>query len=208
MEENITNENQFQSTENEAVKKDEANVGEPAESKAEMTDELQENASEDSTSDATGAENAMSKEKELEEKYAKLHDDYIRLYADFENYKKQSLKARAELIKSAGEGIFSNMLPLVDDFERAIKAMENATEVSSVKEGVDLIYNKFNTFLAQNGVTPIETEGADFNVDFHEAITMIPSPSADMKGKVIDCTQKGYMLKDKVLRFAKVVVGQ
>lgn len=146
--------------------------------------------------------------KELEEKCAKMHDDYIRLYADFENFRKQSLKARAELIKSAGEGIFANILPLVDDFERAMSAMSNATEVASVKEGVDLIYNKFNTFLAQNGVTPIETQGVDFNVDFHEAITMIPAPSEDMKGKVIDCTQKGYMLKDKVLRFAKVVVGQ
>lgn len=146
--------------------------------------------------------------KELEEKCAKQHDEYIRLYADFENFRKQSLKARAELIKSAGEGIFANILPLVDDFERAMGAMENATDVESVKEGVNLIYNKFNSFLAQNGVTPIETKDAEFNVDFHEAITMIPAPSEEMKGKVIDCTQKGYMLKEKVLRFAKVVVGQ
>lgn len=192
-------ENQSNTAETEEVK----NEGAFAENSAE---ENQANASDNSASEETV--DAASKEKELEEKYAKLHDDYIRLYADFENYKKQSLKARAELIKSAGEGIFSNMLPLVDDFERAIKAMENASEVSSVKEGVDLIYNKFNTFLAQNGVTPIDTENVEFNVDFHEAITMIPAPSEDMKGKVIDCTQKGYMLKDKVLRFAKVVVGQ
>ncbi len=199
MEENTTMENQSNTAETEEVK----NEGAFAENSAE---ENQANASDNSASEETV--DAASKEKELEEKYAKLHDDYIRLYADFENYKKQSLKARAELIKSAGEGIFSNMLPLVDDFERAIKAMENASEVSSVKEGVDLIYNKFNTFLAQNGVTPIDTENVEFNVDFHEAITMIPAPSEDMKGKVIDCTQKGYMLKDKVLRFAKVVVGQ
>ena len=197
--------NQSQPIENEEVKAEET-----------VANQAEETTDVESAGSATAeAENAASesgseeeKVKELEEKCAKLHNEYIHLYADFENYKKQSLKARAELIKSAGEGIFANMLPLVDDFERAMKAMENATEVSSVKEGVDLIYNKFNAFLAQNGVTPIETQGADFNVDFHEAITMIPAPSEDLKGKVVDCTQKGYMLKDKVLRFAKVVVGQ
>ncbi len=173
-------------------------------------EEVVNNATEGANTEAEVAAEQTPEEqiKALEEKCAKLHDDYIRLYADFENFRKQSLKARAELIKSAGEGIFANMLPLVDDMERAMNAMANATEVSSVKEGVDLIYNKFNSFLAQNGVTPIETEGADFNVDFHEAITMIPAPTEELKGKVIDCTQKGYMLKDKVLRFSKVVVGQ
>ena len=199
MEENATMDNQSQpiENENEEVKVDGSVAEEATETKAEAAEE----ATAEAGSDA-------DKVKELEEKCAKLHDDYIRLYADFENYKKQALKARSELIKSAGEGIFANMLPLVDDFERAMKAMENATEVSSVKEGVDLIYNKFNSFLAQNGVTPIETQGAAFNVDFHEAVTMIPAPSEDLKGKVVDCTQKGYMLKDKVLRFAKVIVGQ
>ncbi len=205
MEENATMDNQSQPIENEEVKAEET-----------VANQAEETATAESAGSATTeAENAASesgseedKVKALEEKCAKLHDDYIRLYADFENYKKQALKARSELIKSAGEGIFANMLPLVDDFERAMKAMENATEVSSVKEGVDLIYSKFNSFLAQNGVTPIETQGAPFNVDFHEAITMIPAPSEDLKGKVVDCTQKGYMLKDKVLRFAKVIVGQ
>jgi len=205
MEENATMDNQSQPIENEEVKAEET-----------VANQAEETATAESAGSATTeAENAASesgseedKVKALEEKCAKLHDDYIRLYADFENYKKQALKARSELIKSAGEGIFANMLPLVDDFERAMKAMETATEVSSVKEGVDLIYNKFNSFLAQNGVTPIETQGAAFNVDFHEAVTMIPAPSEDLKGKVVDCTQKGYMLKDKVLRFAKVIVGQ
>lgn len=202
MEENSTMENQSQPIENEEVTQDQTMNG--AETAAENAEE------QETGSEANAAEEVSDadKVKELEEKCAKLHDDYIRLYADFENYKKQSLKARAELIKSAGEGIFANMLPMIDDLERAMSALESATEVASLKEGVDLIYGKFNSFLAQNGVTPIETEGADFNVDFHEAITMIPAPSDDMKGKVIDCTQKGYMLKDKVLRFAKVVVGQ
>lgn len=193
----MENQSQPIENENEEVKVDGSVAEEATDTKAE--------APEDAAAEAGSEEDKV---KELEEKCAKLHDDYIRLYADFENYKKQALKARSELIKSAGEGIFANMLPLVDDFERAMKAMENATEVSSVKEGVDLIYSKFNSFLAQNGVTPIETQGAPFNVDFHEAITMIPAPSEDLKGKVVDCTQKGYMLKDKVLRFAKVIVGQ
>lgn len=202
MEENSTMENQSQPIENEEVTQNQTMNG--AETAAENAED------QETSSEANAAEEVSDadKVKELEEKCAKLHDDYIRLYADFENYKKQSLKARAELIKSAGEGIFANMLPMIDDLERAMSALESATEVASLKEGVDLIYGKFNSFLAQNGVTPIETEGAEFNVDFHEAITMIPAPSDDMKGKVIDCTQKGYMLKDKVLRFAKVVVGQ
>lgn len=191
MEENSTMGNQSQQVENEEMVNNEA---------TENTEATAEN--------AEAAQTPEERIKELEEKCAKQHDEYIRLYADFENFRKQSLKAKAELIKSAGEGIFANILPLVDDFERAMNAMENATEVASVKEGVDLIYNKFNSFLAQNGVTPIDTKDAEFNVDFHEAITMIPAPSEEMKGKVIDCTQKGYMLKDKVLRFAKVVVGQ
>ncbi|MCQ2225034.1 MAG: nucleotide exchange factor GrpE [Paludibacteraceae bacterium] len=193
MEENSTMENQSQQVENESVVNNEATAENAAQA---------EGASEETT------QTPEEKIKELEEKVAKQHDEYIRLYADFENFRKQNLKARAELIKSAGEGIFNNILPLVDDFERAMEAMGNATEVDSVKEGVNMIYNKFNTFLSQNGVTPIETEGADFNVDFHEAITMIPAPSEDMKGKVVACTQKGYMLNEKVLRFAKVVVGQ
>ncbi len=191
MEENSTMENQSQQVENEEVKSNEAVEGTEATAKSSEVSQTPED-----------------RIKELEEKCAKQHDEYIRLYADFENFRKQSLKAKAELIKSAGEGIFANILPLVDDFERAINAMENATEVASVKEGVDLIYNKFNSFLAQNGVTPIDTKDADFNVDFHEAITMIPAPTEEQKGKVIECVQTGYMLKDKVLRFSKVVVGQ
>lgn len=144
----------------------------------------------------------------LEEKYAKLQDDYLRLRAEFDNYRKRTLKEKSELIKSAGESVLVNILPLVDDFERAQKALENVTDVEAMKEGVDLIYEKFISFLSQNGVKAIETEGKDFDLDFHEAITSIPAPSEDLKGKVIDCTQKGYVLNDKVIRFAKVVVGQ
>ncbi len=145
---------------------------------------------------------------ELREKCENQKNDYLRLMADFDNYKKRTLKEKADLIKSAGEHIFNNILPLVDDFERAKKAMESATEVGSVKEGVDLIYGKFIAFLAQNGVKPIETEAKDFDTDFHEAVAKIPAPTEDLKGKVVDCMQKGYTLNEKVIRYAKVVVGE
>ena len=143
-----------------------------------------------------------------EEKYSQLQDDYLRLRAEFDNYRKRTLKEKSELIKSAGEGVLLNILPLVDDFGRAQKALENVSDVESMKEGIALIYEKFIKFLSQNGVKAIETEGKDFDLDFHEAITTIPAPTEDLKGKVIDCTQKGYILNDKVIRFAKVVVGQ
>ena len=161
----------------------------------------QESTPEETTSDADNL--ALQ-----EEKYAKLQDDYLRLRAEFDNYRKRTLKEKSELIKSAGESVLLNILPLVDDFERAQKALENVSDVESMKEGIDLIYEKFISFLAQNGVKAIETEGKDFDLDFHEAITTIPAPSEDLKGKVIDCTQKGYVMNDKVIRFAKVVVGQ
>ena len=127
--------------------------------------------------------------------------------AEFDNYRKRTLKERSDLIKTAGENILSSMLPLVDDFERALKAMETAEDVVAVKEGVDLIYNKFIAFLLQNGVKAIPTDNEVFNTDLHEAITTFPAPTEDMKGKIIDCVSKGYTMNDKVIRFAKVVVG-
>lgn len=145
---------------------------------------------------------------ELKQKCETMHNDYLRLYADFENYKKRTLKEKSELIKSAGENIFTDLLPLIDDFERAEKAMKEATEVDAVKEGMQLIYNKFVKFLEQKGVKEIQTEAQGFDTDFHEAIAKIPAPTDDLKGKVIDCTQKGYTLNEKVIRYAKVVVGE
>ncbi|HHT22452.1 MAG TPA: nucleotide exchange factor GrpE [Bacteroidales bacterium] len=137
-----------------------------------------------------------------------LNDKNLRLMAEFDNYRKRTLKEKADLIKNAGERIFSDMLPLVDDFERALEAMDSAEDVAAVKEGVDLIYNKVISFLNSNGVKSIPTENEVFNVDMHEAVTTFPAPSEDMKGKIIDCTTKGYTLNDKVIRFAKVVVGE
>lgn len=145
---------------------------------------------------------------ELTQKCNDLNDKNLRLMAEFDNYRKRTLKERSDLIKTAGENILSSMLPLVDDFERALKAMETAEDVVAVKEGVDLIYGKFIAFLLQNGVKAIPTENEVFDTDLHEAITTISAPSEDMKGKIIDCVSKGYTLNEKVIRFSKVVVGE
>lgn len=150
-------------------------------------------------------------EKELEkaqEEMEEQKDKYLRLSAEFDNYRKRTLKEKAELILNGGEKSLSSILPVVDDFERAIKTMETATDVNAVKEGVELIYNKFMAVLAQNGVKVIETKDQPLDTDYHEAIAVIPAPSEEQKGKILDCVQTGYTLNDKVLRHAKVVVGE
>ncbi len=163
------------------------------------------------------AENAapMTHEEELEkeletaqETIEEQKDKYLRLSAEFDNYRKRTMKEKAELILNGGEKSLSSILPVVDDFERAIKTMETATDVQAVKEGVELIYNKFMANLAQNGVKGIETKDQPLNTDYHEAIAVIPAPSEAQKGKILDCVQTGYTLNDKVLRHAKVVVGE
>ena len=163
------------------------------------------------------AENAvpMTHEEELEkeletaqETIEEQKDKYLRLSAEFDNYRKRTMKEKAELILNGGEKSLSSILPVVDDFERAIKTMETATDVNAVKEGVELIYNKFMAVLAQNGVKVIETKDQPLDTDFHEAIAVIPAPSEAQKGKILDCVQTGYTLNDKVLRHAKVVVGE
>ena len=163
------------------------------------------------------AENAapMTHEEELEkeletaqETIEEQKDKYLRLSAEFDNYRKRTMKEKAELILNGGEKSLSSILPVVDDFERAIKTMETATDVQAVKEGVELIYNKFMATLAQNGVKVIDTKDQPLNTDYHEAIAVIPAPSEAQKGKILDCVQTGYTLNDKVLRHAKVVVGE
>lgn len=149
-----------------------------------------------------------SKLEELGQKLAEMNDKYLRLSAEFDNYRKRTLKEKMELTKSAGEQILTNILPVVDNFERALKSMSVSKDVAALKEGVDLIYANFKSFLTQNGVKEIETENADFNTDIHEAVTTIPAPAPELKGKVLDCIEKGYYLNDKVMRFAKVVVGE
>ena len=148
-------------------------------------------------------------EKELEEAQTAIEeqkDKYLRLSAEFDNYRKRTIKEKAELILNGGEKSISSILPVIDDFERAIKTMETAKDVSAVK--VELIYNKFMAVLAQNGVKVIETKDQPLDTDYHEAIAVIPAPSEEQKGKILDCVQTGYTLNDKVIRHAKVVVGE
>ena len=135
-------------------------------------------------------------------------DKYLRLSAEFDNYRKRTMKEKAELILNGGEKSISSILPIVDDFERALKNMETATDVAAVKEGVELIYNKFMSVLGQNGVKVIETKEQPLDTDYHEAIAVIPAPNEALKGKILDCVQTGYILNDKVIRHAKVVVGK
>ena len=143
-------------------------------------------------------------QKELEEQ----KDKNLRLYAEFDNYRKRTMKEKAELILNGGEKSISSILPIVDDFERALKNMETATDVAAVREGVELIYNKFMSVLGQNGVKVIETKEQPLDTDYHEAIAVIPAPNEALKGKILDCVQTGYILNDKVIRHAKVVVGE
>ncbi len=145
---------------------------------------------------------------ELGEKLNDLNDKYLRLNAEFDNYRKRTLKERSDLIKTAGEDILVNLLPLMDNFERAISSIDTAKDVDAVKEGIKLIYNNFKDFLRQKGVKEIEAKENDFDTDLHEAIAKIPAPDEKLKGKVIDVTEKGYTLNDKVIRFSKVVVGE
>lgn len=145
---------------------------------------------------------------EMQKKYESQHNDYLRLMADFDNFRKRTLKEKAELLKNGGEDALKKLLPVVDDFERAMAALEGSNDVNAVKEGVELIYSKFRSYLENNGVKEIPAIGESFNDDIHEAITTFPAPTPEQKGKVIDCMTKGYTLNDKVIRHSKVVVGE
>ncbi len=143
-----------------------------------------------------------------EEKIKELTDKYLRLSAEFDNYRKRTLKEKIELTKTAGEELLINILPVMDDFERGIQTINKANDITAIKEGIDLIYNKFKDFLNQNGVREIDARNKEFNIDFHEAVTKIPAAGNDLKGKVVDVIEKGYTLNDKVIRYSKVVVGE
>ncbi|MDR1056891.1 MAG: nucleotide exchange factor GrpE [Prevotellaceae bacterium] len=144
----------------------------------------------------------------MEEKVDELQDKYLRLSAEFDNYRKRTLKERYELIKTAGEDTIQGLLPVIDDFDRAIAAMNQSEDVSAVREGIMLIYDKLISYLKQKGLSEIETLGKEFDTNNSEAIAKLAVPEKDKKGKVIDVVQKGYMLNDKVIRYAKVVVGE
>ena len=156
----------------------------------------------------TAEEKLQQELDQANEKIATLEDKYLRQVAEFDNYRKRTVKEKAELIKNGGERAIESILPVLDDFERALANMSKNENAAEIMTGVELIYNKFVGILKQNGLQKIETEGADFNTDFHEAIAIIPAPTEELKGKVLDCVQTGYTLNDKVIRHAKVAVGE
>ena len=172
------------------------------------SDGSKEYASDDSEGETTASDKVVPEVKVAEEKLAEMQDKYIRLSAEFDNYRKRTLREKMDLSRYAGENLLLSMLPIMDDFERALKHMDSTTDRVALKDGIDIIYGKFSDFLKQNGIKEIEALNSNFNVDLHEAVAKVPVEEADKKGKVVDVVLKGYYLQDKVLRFAKVVVGE
>jgi molecular chaperone GrpE len=186
----------------EAMPADNSNAEqETSEDLNQQNDGAQDIKNEDQASDANG---------ELEKYKAEAkeaNDKYLRLYAEFDNFRRRTSKERIDLLQTAGKDVIVSMLPVIDDFERALKSMETATDVDAVKEGINLVNNKLKNILQQQGLKSMDAKGQVFDADIHEAITNIPAPTDELKGKVIDEVEKGYYLNDKVIRFAKVVVG-
>lgn len=179
------------------------------------TQNVHQNGQEEVTKEQKEENASLSQEEQLSQELEKAQkqleeqkDKYLRLSAEFDNYRKRTMKEKAELILNGAEKSISSILPIVDDFERALKNMEAANDVEAVKEGVELIYNKFINVLGQNGVKAIDTKDKELDTDYHEAIAVIPAPTEELKGKILDCVQTGYTLNDKVIRHAKVVVGE
>lgn len=187
----------------------------PQEEEAEIFDNVPEAASEDESAEQI-EESELSEIdslcKQLAEEKVKLEKEkkeYLFLMAEFDNFRKRTLKEKSDLIKNAAESVLKGLLPIVDDFERGLQASASGNDAEAVRQGMELIYSKLVKYLEQNGVKAMETNGADFDPDRHEAIAMVPAPDEDQKGKVIDTVAKGYTLNgDKVLRFAKVAVGE
>ncbi len=177
-----------------------------SDNQAENTDNNAESSDNVANKNADSQEN--NKEEDYKAKYEEINDKYLRLAAEFDNYRKRTLKEKMDLTKYASGDVLKDILPVVDNMERALKALETAKDMDAVKEGIVLIYNKFKEFLSQKGVKEIESMGLELNCDLHEAITKFAAPSEELKGKIIDVVEKGYYLNDKVIRFAKVVVGE
>jgi molecular chaperone GrpE len=157
---------------------------------------------------ADSPKSELSREEELEIQLAEAKDKHLRLFAEFDNYRKRTSKQQLDMIRNAGSEMIKTILPVLDDLDRAAELNEKTEDINVVKEGFKLIHHKFAAILERNGLKEIEAKGLEFNTDLHEAITNIPAPTEDMKGKVIDVVEKGYYLNDHVLRFSKVVVGQ
>lgn len=158
--------------------------------------------------DVTSPDKVLADVRVIDEKLAEMQDKYLRLSAEFDNYRKRTLREKIELSKYAGENLLLSFLPIMDDFERALKHIDSTTDCTALKDGIDIMYVKFSDFLKQNGIKEIESLNTNFNVDLHEAVANLPVQEEDKKGKVVDVVLKGYYLQDKVLRFAKVIVGE
>lgn len=182
------------------------NTNETANTSEEQTTE-QDNQQTTEETQVSESEQGKDTEVNYEAKIAELNDKYLRLYSEFDNYRKRTIKEKSDIIRTAGEDVFKVIIPTIDDFERAIKANEHVTEVEPIKEGVALIYNKLISSCLAKGLEAMDSVGKPFDADLMEAITHIPAPTDDLKGKVVDEVEKGYKLGDKVIRFAKVVVG-
>lgn len=174
----------------------------------EMVNEESPENSTNTDSTETKAEEQEAPEPTVEEELAIYKDKHLRMYSEFENFRRRSAKERIELIQNAGKDIINSLLPILDDFDRAKVANENSEDVVAIKEGMNLIHNKIFNLLTQQGLNEMKAQGKDFNSDEYEAIAKIPAPSEDLKGKVIDVTEKGYYLNSKILRHAKVVIGE
>ena len=195
----------IQPQEEEVTKNEEAMVDETAQTEGNVSGE---NTQEEAQAELSAEEQLANMLAEAKQMVEEQKDKYLRLSAEFDNYRKRTLKEKAELIKNGGEKTLTAILPVLDDFERALKNMEASEETKAMKEGVELIFSKFQKILGQEGLQKIETEGQAFDTDYHEAIALIPAPSEDLKGKILDCVQTGYMLNEKVIRHAKVAVAQ
>lgn len=176
-----------------------------AQGAAEEAGDAQTPAAESADTEAAAEE---SRTDALQAQIAQLNDRYLRLSAEFDNYRKRTIREKADLIQSAGADVLKDFLAVVDDFERGLKAMESTDDMNSIQQGMNLVYGKMKDFLQRNGVKEIAAVGEPFDTDRHEALTKIPAPDAAQRGRVVDVVTKGYMLHDKVLRFAKVVVGE
>ena len=161
----------------------------------------------DKVADSSDNEKEASKPISWEEKYNDINDSHLRLMAEFDNYRKRTLREKADLIKSGGESVLTNLLPVIDDFERALGNIRQTEDLEAVIQGIELIYTKFISCLSQQGVKVIETKDQPFNTELYEAVALIPAPDENAKGKILDCIQTGYTLYDKVIRHAKVIVG-
>lgn len=156
---------------------------------------------------AQNTQEEVSEIDSLKSQLEQVNNSYLLLLADFDNYKKKTLKEKSDLLKYGGENVLSNLLPIIDDFERAMQSLEKEPD-SAIKQGIELIHGKFISFLQHNGVKEIDTKEKIFDTDYHEAITLFPAQQPEDKGKIVDCVQKGYQLHDKVIRYAKVVVAE